>query len=216
MSYQTGVEFVRSEHVQNNIKLFIKQGKGKSVKKVLVSTAVACLLVIIITGIGSAALPRAEASGNFITTSTTIQNAMEDKFNTIITLSSTVTYTGTLEGTSTLQGTLIVYRDGSTSFQGLETFTGAVDGIPGTLTFKLEGKSDLYQAIQINNVITEGTGRLASFRGKIFKTGIIKDNGPEGTYTGQIRRDDPSSLTIEISAQTQPGHPYRPTRATPF
>jgi hypothetical protein len=156
------------------------------VKKVFVSTAVACLLVILIRGIGLAALSRAEASGTFITTSTTIQNAMDDKFNTILELSSIVTYTGTLQGTSTLQGTLTVHRDGSASFQGVETFTGLVDGVPGTLIFKLEGNSDLYQAIQINNIITEGTGKLAGFRGKIFKTGIIKDDGPEGTYTGQI------------------------------
>lgn len=155
-------------------------------KKVFISTAIALLLVILITGIGLAALPRAEARGNFITTSTTIQNAMDDKFNTIIDLSSTVTYTGTLEGTSTLQGTLTVHRDDSASFQGVETFTGLVDGVPATLTFKLEGSSNLYQAIQIKNLITSGTGDLANLQGQISKVGIIKDNGPVGTYTGQI------------------------------
>ena len=155
-------------------------------KKLFVSTAMALLLVTLIAGIGLAALPRAEARGTFITTSTTIQNAMDDKFNTIIELSSTVLYTGTLQGTSTLQGTLTVRRDGSATFRGIETFTGLVDGIPGTLTFKLEGSSDLYQAIQIKNIITNGTGGLSNLQGQISKVGIIKDNGPVGTYAGQI------------------------------
>jgi hypothetical protein len=186
MSYQIEVGFVRSEHVQNQIEFFINERKRKSMKKVFVSTGMVLLLVILLTGIGLAASPRTDASGRFITTSTTIHSETEDKFNTIIDLSSTVTYTGTLEGTSALQGTLIVYRDGSARFQGVETFTGLVNGMPGTLTFKLEGSSDLYQAIEINNVITSGIGELSDLQGQISKAGINRDNGPVGTYTGQI------------------------------
>ena len=156
-------------------------------KRLFLSATVTLLLLVIITSIGVAALQHTEANGNFITTSTTIHSETEDKFNTIIDLSSTITYTGTLTGTSTLRGTLTVRRDGSASFKGVETFSGLVDGIPGTLTFQLEGSSDLYQSIQINNIITDGTGELADFRGRISKAGIIKDNGPVGTYTGLIR-----------------------------
>jgi hypothetical protein len=81
---------------------------------------------------------------------------------------------------------LTVYRDGSGKFQGVETFTGLVDGVPATLTFKLEGSSNLYQAIQIKNIITNSNGDLSNLQGQISKVGIIKDNGPAGTYTGQI------------------------------
>lgn len=158
-------------------------------KKFFVSAAIALLLVVVITGIGLAAFPRREADGSFITTSTTIDNSMDDKFNEILDLRSTVTYSGTLEGTSTLQGMLTIYRDGSGKFQGVETFTGFVNGIPGTLTFKVAGTSDLYQAIQLTNTITSGTGELASLRGVISKTGIIKDNGPVGTYIWQIDQE---------------------------
>jgi len=154
-------------------------------KKLFVSAAVALILLMMITRIGSASFPRTKANGSFITTST-IHSETEDKFNTIIDLSSTVTYTGTLKGTSTVQGTLIVHQDGSSSFQGVETFTGLVDGVPGTLTFKLEGSSDLYQTIQITNTITSGTGELSNLQGQISKVGIIKDNGPLGTYNGPI------------------------------
>ena len=155
-------------------------------KKFLVSVVIALLLVIVITGIGLAALPRGEASGSFSTTSTTIHSVTEDKFNESIDLSSAITYTGTLEGTSTLLGTLVVHRDDSTTFHGVETFTGSVNGTPGTLTFKLAGSSDPYQSIQLTNTIMSGTGERANLRGVISKTRIIKDSGPVGTYTGQI------------------------------
>ena len=157
-------------------------------KKLSVSAAVALALVLLMITIriGSALLPRTEANGNFTSTSTTIHSVMEDKFNEVIDLSSTVTYTGTFEGTSILQGTLTVYRDGSGKFQGVETFTGLVNGIPGTLTFKTQGDSNLYQTIQLTNVIRSGTGQLSNLHGEISKTGIVKDNGPVGTYTGQI------------------------------
>jgi hypothetical protein len=155
-------------------------------KKFLVSATIALLLVIVITGIGLAAFPRGEAGGSFSTTSTTIHSVMEDKFNEVIDLSSTVTYTGTLEGTSALQGTLTVRRDGSANFQGTETFTGLVNGMPGTLTFKVVGSSNLYQTVKLTNSITSGTGELASLYGVISKTGISKDNGPAGTYITQI------------------------------
>jgi hypothetical protein len=148
--------------------------------------AIAVLTLIAMRSIGLVALPMTEASGNFIATSTTIRSVTEDKLNEVIDLSSTITYTGTLAGTSTLQGTLTVHHDGSGIFQGVETFTGSVNGIPGTLTFSLTGTSDLYQAIQIDNIVTSGTGALANLRGDLTKSGIIRDDGPAGTYTGQI------------------------------
>ena len=68
----------------------------------------------------------------------------------------------------------------------METFTGLVNGIPDTLTFELSGGNDRYQAIQLTNTITGGIGQLASLHGVLSKTGIVKDNGPVGAYTGRI------------------------------
>jgi hypothetical protein len=154
---------------------------------------IALLVPIAMTSMGLAVSPGSEASGNFITTSTTINSVTEDKFNTIIDLSSTVTYNGTLEGTSILHGMLTVRRDESAKFKGVETFTGLVNGVPGTLTFEIVGNNDVYQAIQITNLITSVTGELASLQGDFSKTGIIKDNGPVGTYTGQINNQQITS-----------------------
>lgn len=161
-------------------------------KKVFISAVVLSLLIFI-TSIGFASFPRTdphtEASGTFITTSTTINSEMDDKFNTVIDLRSVITYTGTLEGTSTLEGTLAMHRDESASFQGVETFIGLVNGVPGTLIFELAGNSDIYQAIQITGTITNATGQLAKLHGILSKTGIIKDDGPVGTYTVQISNE---------------------------
>ena len=147
---------------------------------------IALLVPLAITGMGLAVSPHTEATGSFSTTSTTIHRVTQDKFNEVIDLSSTVNYTGALEGTSTVDGTLTVRRDGSGHFQGVETFNGFVNGIPGTFTFKVTGSNNLYQAVQLTNIITSGTGELTTLQGELSKTGIIKDNGPVGIYTGQI------------------------------
>ena len=142
---------------------------------------IALVVLIAIRGIGLALSPRTEASGTFISTSTTIHSVMEERFNEIIDLSSKITYTGTFTGTSTLQGTLVVHRDDSTNFHGLETFTGSVNGVSGTLTFEVVGSSNAYQMIQLTKSITSGTGELASLYGVLSMAGAVKD-----TYTGRI------------------------------
>ena len=163
--------------------------------------AMALLALIAIRSMGLAALPNAEASGSFTTTATTIHSVMDDKFNEVMDVSSMVTYTGTLEGTSMVEGTFVVHRDGSANFKGLETFTGLVNGTPGTLTFQLTGGNDRYQEIQLTSLILSGTGELASLQGELSSTGIIKDNGPVGTYTGQL--DTTSNPNVEVEGSDE-------------
>lgn len=150
-----------------------------------ISLGVVLLVLVAIRSVMSFAHADEKASGSFVTTSTSYSET-QDKFNTIVDMRSLITYSGALEGTSTLEGTLTVHHDGGGNFQGVETFTGLVDGTPGTLTFKVVGNSDLYQGIELTNLIIGGTGDLAGLRGVISKTGIIKDKGPVGTYKDQI------------------------------
>ncbi len=51
-------------------------------------------------------------------------------------------YTGTFTGTSTLNGILVIHADGSANFHDVETFTGTVNGVAGTVTFHLTGHND--------------------------------------------------------------------------
>ena len=160
---------------------------------------IAIVVLIAMRGFGFAASPNTEASGSFTTTSTIIHRSTEDKFNEVVDVSSTVTYTGTLEGTSIVEGTFVVHRDGSANFKGMETFTGLVNRMPGTLTFELTGSNDRYQEIHITNLILSGTGELAALQGKLSKTGIIKDNGPVGTYTGQFNTASNPNVEVDES-----------------
>jgi hypothetical protein len=154
--------------------------------------------VLALGGVTSAAAaPLTSASGTFTTTSATANSARSADGNTIIDLSATLAYTGTFNGTSTLHGILIFHPNGSANFHDVETFTGTVNGVPGTVTFNLvgTGRPDpstgtfIYQATQ---VIVSGTGDLANLHGVLKQVGTVLDPavGPFGTYTGQIHFND--------------------------
>jgi hypothetical protein len=146
---------------------------------------------------GAAAAPPTSASGTFTTTSATFNSVRSADGNTIIDLSATLAYTGTFNGTSTLHGHLIFHPNGSANFRSVETFTGTVNGVPGSVTFNVTGTgrpgatagSFVYQATQ---VIVSGTGDLANLHGVLTQVGTVSDTaaGPFGTYTGQIRFND--------------------------
>src|SRR5215208_5132605 len=88
---------------------------------------------------GAAAAPPTSASGTFTTTSAIFNSVRSADGNTIIDLSSTIAYTGTFTGTSAVRGILIFHPNGSANFHDVETFTGTVNGVPGTVTFNDSG-----------------------------------------------------------------------------
>ena len=106
------------------------------------------LLVLVVAVLGLAgvtsavAAPPTPASGTFTYTSSSFNSIRSAGDNTIIDTTGTVSYTSTFTGTSTLQGTLIIHADGSAIFHDVETFTGTVNGVPGTVTFNLAGRND--------------------------------------------------------------------------
>lgn len=145
---------------------------------------------------GAAASPPTEVSGTFTTTSATFSSVREVGGNTIIDLTSTVSYTGTFTGTSIVQGTLILHSGGTgapfppwrANFHDVETFTGTVNGVPGTVTFNLNGSNDPSGAIKATYTIVSATGELAGLHGVLSQVGKIETpSGPFGTYTGQIQ-----------------------------
>src|SRR5439155_16486985 len=82
------------------------------------------------------------ATGTFTYTSTHLTGFRIVGENAIIDLSSQVAYTGTFSGTSVLSGTLTFHPNGKADFQDVETFTGTVNGIAGTVRLILQGGSD--------------------------------------------------------------------------
>ncbi len=121
-------------------------------------------------------------------TSVTFSNVRLAGGNTMIDLDATIAYTGTFTGTSVVEGHLIIHADGSANFHDVETFTGTVNGVPGTVTWNLTGGGGLATAYYGTAVIVSGTGALADLHGVLRQVGQVDDPlaGPYGTYTGEI------------------------------
>ncbi len=159
--------------------------------RVLLVTLVALLAAVAASG--AAASPPTSASGTLTYTSSTFNSITFAGGNVIIDLSATVTYTGTFSGTSTIHGTLIFHPDGTANFKDVETFTGTVNGVSGTVTFNLGGSSDPALVVSGRAVIVSATGALADLHGVLSESAVVLDKavGPVGTYSGQIQSGKP-------------------------
>ena len=151
--------------------------------RLLLVTAVPLLAAVAVSG--AAASPPISASGSFTYTSSTFNSISEAGGNTIIDLSATVSYTGTFTGTSTLHGTLILHANGTANFQDVETFTGT----PGTVSLRLQGRTDQAGVITATNAIVSASGRLASLHGVLSEVATLGPDGPAGTYSGTLITD---------------------------
>jgi hypothetical protein len=90
---------------------------------------------------------------------------------------------------------LLIFHSGGTgaqfppwraNFHDVETFTGTVNGVPGTVTFNDNGTSDPSGALKATLTIVSATGDLAGLRGVLSEVGVVGPGGPEATYTGQL------------------------------
>ena len=147
------------------------------------------LLTSIAASGASAAAPVA-ASGTFTYTSSTFNSIREAGGNVIIDLSATVSYTGTFTGTSTLHGTLILHANGAANFQDVETFSGTVNGVPGTITFRLQGRTDQAGVITATDSIVSASGGLAGLHGVLGEVATLGPDGPIGTYNASSSRTE--------------------------
>jgi hypothetical protein len=171
--------------------------RRKQLKKQTLLLSLVMLAILALVGASSAAAsPPTTASGTLTTTSASFGNIREVGGNTIIELTSTVDYTGTFTGTSIVHGTLIFHSGGTgaqfppwrANFHDVEVFTGTVNGVPGTVTFNLNGSNDPTGAFKGTMTIVSATGELAGLRGVLRQAGAIGPGGPVGTYAGQIQQ----------------------------
>jgi hypothetical protein len=154
--------------------------------RLLLATLAALLAAVAASG--AAASPPISASGTLTYQSATFNSIRSAGGNTIIDLSATVAYTGTFSGTSTLHGTLILHPNGTANFHDIETFTGTVNGVSGTVTLNLNGSADAASVVSATDVILDASGDLAGLHGVLTETAVVLDPlvGPVGTYGGQI------------------------------
>jgi hypothetical protein len=150
--------------------------------------------VALVAAPGAVASPPTAASGSFTYLSSTFNSVRSDGGNLIIDLSATVSYTGTFSGTSTVEGTLILHADGSANFHDVETFTGTVNGVSGTVTFDLTGGNRPgFTDFHATDTIISASGGLAGLHGVLNWEGVALQmpNGPFGMYSGQIQSGQP-------------------------
>jgi Protein of unknown function (DUF3224) len=159
--------------------------KSKSLFYPLVAPLV--VLIALVGATAATAAPRETASGDFVSTSTTINGIRTAGPTTFIDLSFTVSYSGTLTGTSVVEGTLTAHKNDSGNFHGVETFTGTVNGVPGTLSFDLVARNNPAGVEHGTARIRGATGELAGLHGVLHQAGTVEGPpGPAGTYSGRI------------------------------
>lgn len=149
------------------------------------------LPIAVLLGTGSttaAASPPTPAQGTFTYLASTFDGVRVEGGNTIIdNLGATVSYTGTFSGTSTLHGKLVLHADGTANFHDIETFTGTVDGISGTVTLSLEGATHPNGVVEATDTVLRATGALADLHGVLDLVGTVPNpSGPVGTYSGRF------------------------------
>jgi hypothetical protein len=153
----------------------------------LVPLTISLTLVGVTTAAAASPTP---ASGTFTYLGGTFGGVRLEGGNTIIDdLQATVSYSGTFTGTSEVHGKLILHDDGTANFHDLETFTGTVNGVPGTVTFRLEGTTNRAGVVNATDTIVSATSALASLHGVLDLVGTVPNptTGPVGSYTGQIQ-----------------------------
>lgn len=126
----------------------------------------------------------ASASGTFTGTGFKLINTKTAGPNTFATAAMNFSLTGAFTGTAAETATTLTTAKGLTVDVGdvRATFTGTVNGISGTVVFRINGNS-AGGPFHGHFVIIDGTGGLANLRGE----GTFKLTSPNGgTYSAQI------------------------------
>jgi hypothetical protein len=84
----------------------------------------------------------------------------------------------------------MINANGSGRSDAVETFTGTVSGIPGTLTIDNSAAANPAGALRATDVIVGGTGQLAGISGVLHEVGTVPPCAtcfPVSTYTGELQ-----------------------------
>lgn len=143
------------------------------------------LLVLVALALASVAYaaPPADGSGTVTFGTATVSSTRSADGNTIITELAPATETGTYKGSSVADERVVIHPDGDFTGTATETFTGTVNGIPGTVVFH-----DVFRGNATTGVVTgsytviSGTGGLAD----LHDWGTFEATGSTGTYQSNV------------------------------
>jgi len=141
----------------------------------------AMALPLLITPLAHAT-PPTTATGTF-TASFTVLTVTTAGENTIITVNETATLTGSFVGTRIAQGSEIIHPDGSFVAMDTGTFTGTLNGVPGTLV--ITGHSTGTGATGAGSfVVNQATSALTDMHGfGPFEFSATGPTSTTGTYS---------------------------------
>jgi len=152
-------------------------------RRALVVVLGALPLVLLLSFPAAATGPPALATGSFTQVSFTSSNERVVGGVFMFDFTETDVLTGTLMGTSVVEGSCVVRQTGMAICQGLETFTGTVDGLSGTAefwnVFEVNGATGSFSG---RFTALGGSGELASLQGQ----GTFEGTGATGTYALRI------------------------------
>ena len=103
--------------------------------------------------------------------------------NTFITQRAPLILTGTFAGTAILEQRIVVHPGGLTTFEAWQTFSGTVNGLPGTVLLRIVGSGDA-TSFHGYFIVVSATGNLTGLHGE--GTFTISAQTGVGTYTGQV------------------------------
>ena len=133
---------------------------------------------------GATASPPVTGSGWYTVTGAAVTGVRLADGNVFVTETEYADATGTLTGTFAHDLVVTIHPDGSLNFRGTGTFTGTVNGLPGTFTDTIEGQGSVVSA-DLHGTITilRGSGDLEGLPGHMTIEGIPATGG---TYAVQL------------------------------
>jgi hypothetical protein len=138
----------------------------------LAALLLSLFLVLTVAPAAAAAGP-VTASGTVVQASFQVTSSRSADGITILDYAETDLLSGAFSGTSSVTGTCVVRVSGLAECHAFETFTGAVDGVSGTMRF--------VDAIQLDTVSNSFSGSFASIGGG---TGGLANAHAHGTFQG--------------------------------
>ena len=94
----------------------------------------------------------------------------------------------------------MIHANGSANFHDVETFTGTVNGVAGTVTFHLTGHNDADLVVHETRTVTGATGGLAGLHGVLHEVGtVVFPTGPGNDLQRKDRARQPMTSTAQTT-----------------
>jgi hypothetical protein len=142
---------------------------------------VAAAAAAALSAVPASATTGSPASGTFTSLTVTITSTRTAGGNTFVTANRTAALAGTFTGPTTETDTMVFHSDGMTIVHGEGTCACTVDGVSGTISYRVESSGTFPTSVS-GQYEAQGSGRLAGLHAE----GPFSGNFAAVTYGGQV------------------------------